>query len=371
VILMAGGQGTRLGSLAPKGCYDIKLPSGKSLYQIEVERLVRLKTLAANKAKKDEASISLPLYIMTSDATKEASKSFFSEQKFFGLPQKDVYFFEQGLLPALTFDGKIIMETPTKPALSPNGNGGVYLALKVSGVLDDFKRRGVEYVHLFGVDNVLVKAADPTYIGFSVSSKADCTNKVVHKRDPHEKVGVMCLRNKKPSVVEYTEISKDQAEAQQNGRLVYGDGNVVQHFYTVPFLQKMATTALPYHLQKKKIPYVTGEGKTVTPTTENGIKFEMFVFDVFEYANVVAFEVPREGEFTPVKNADGIDSPESARNELSAYHKKLAQQAGATFTSTEGLFEISPLLSYQGENLAFLKGQSLSPQTTPHLHSLL
>jgi len=190
---------------------------------------------------------------MTSDATKEASKKFFSDHKFFGLPQTDVHFFEQGLLPALDFDGKIIMETPTKPAFSPNGNGGVYLALKDSGVLDDFKKRGVEYVHLFGVDNVLVKAADPTYIGFSVSSKADCTNKVVHKRDPHEKVGVMCLRNNKPSVVEYTEISKQQAEARNSDqRLVYGDGNVVQHFYTVPFLQKMATTPLPYHLARKK-----------------------------------------------------------------------------------------------------------------------
>jgi len=309
---------------------------------------------------------------MTSDATKEASKKFFSDHKFFGLPQTDVHFFEQGLLPALDFDGKIIMETQTKPAFSPNGNGGVYLALKDSGVLDDFKKRGVEYVHLFGVDNVLVKAADPTYIGFSVSSKADCTNKVVHKRDPHEKVGVMCLRNNKPSVVEYTEISKQQAEARNSDqRLVYGDGNVVQHFYTVPFLQKMATTPLPYHLARKKIPYVTDEGKLETPTTENGIKFEMFVFDVFEYANVAAFEVPREGEFSPVKNADGIDSPATARNEMSGYHKKLAQQAGATFTSTDGLFEISPLISYQGENLEFLKGKSLSTQTTPHIHSLL
>jgi len=197
---------------------------------------------------------------------------------------------------------------------------------------------------------------------------------LVHKRDPHEKVGVMCLRNKKPSVVEYTEITKTQAELRHDSRLVYGDGNIAQHFFTVPFLQKMATSPLPYHVQRKKIPYVTDEGKTVTSQTENGIKFEMFVFDAFEYATVSAFEVPREGEFTPVKNAAGpgvIDSPETARNELSDYHKKLAQQAGAIFSSTEGLFEISPLVSYQGEDLESLKGKTLSPSTTPHIVSLL
>jgi len=290
-------------------------------------------------------------------------RNFFSDRKFFGLPEKDVVFFEQGLLPALTFEGKIILEKPYRPALSPNGNGGIYLALKTEGVLADMKKRGIEYVQLFGVDNVLVKAADPTFIGWAVDNKSDCANKVVHKRDPHEKVGVMCLRNKKNSVVEYTEITKEQAELKENNRLVYGDGNIAQHFYTFDFLESVATTPLPYHVAKKKIPYVDAEGKIQTPEKENGIKMEMFVFDAFEFAkHMLAFEVSREGEFSPVKNAAGtgvLDSPETARNELSAYHKALAQKAGATFTS-DGLFEISPLVSYQGENLEKLKDRTIT-----------
>jgi len=379
VFLLAGGQGTRLGSSKPKGCYDIKMPSGKSLFEFQSQRIIKAIKLAAEQEGKDAKDISVPFYVMTSLATDAGTREFFEKNNFFGLPKADVCFFQQALLPCLTKEGKILMETPTKPARSPNGNGGVWKALVDSGSLDDMKKRGIKYCHLFGVDNALVKVADPLLLGFAECKKITLVNKVVSKINPSESVGVFGLRNGLPGVIEYCELSDEMANARdESGRLSYSAGNIVQHMIAIDMLDVLCGHKLPFHVAHKKIAAVTPEGTTVKPSSNNGIKLEMFIFDVFQYApDAVCFYVSREEEFSPVKNAPGnpVDSPDSARKLMSEYHTKLAKAAGATIVVPEGfegepLFEISPLVSYGGEGLESLcKGKTF---TVPyHLSSSL
>jgi len=367
-ILLAGGQGTRLGFDRPKGCYDLGLPSHKTLFHIQADRIIKLKLLAAKKHKIEISKISLPWYIMTSFQTDMATREFFKEQKHFGLDEKDIFFFSQGNLPCLTSEGKIILESPYQVSQAPNGNGGVYRGLKMSGALDDMKRRGVVYNHFYGVDNVLVKVADPVFIGFVHHQKSECGNKVVLKTDWQEKVGVMCNKNGKAGVVEYSELTPELSQSRgSDGQLIYSAGNIGSHVFSTDFLQTVADAdCMPFHVAKKKIPHVDNNGKTVTPDKENGMKLEMFVFDSFALAKkMVCLAVLREGEFTAVKNATGIDSPHTARQDISQYHMKLATSAGAIINfdkekDSDKLFEISPLVSYAGEGLNHIKGKTFS-----------
>lgn len=391
-LLMAGGQGTRLGSLAPKGCFDIGLLSHKSLFQLQAERLQRLRVLASNAAKVPLDSVHIRWYIMTSIITHAATVIFFRTHEFFGLPEQDCVFFQQSELPALDDKGLIIMERKDKVSMAPNGNGGIFEGLKRQGALEDMKKHGIEYIHVYGVDNVLAKVADPMFIGFGALSGADCANKVVLKEDPAEKVGVMCLRDGKPSVVEYSELSAEMAQARDaSGQLVYSAGNIVQHFFTIGFLEAHATDPLSYHIAHKVIPYVdVATGHLVShPAKPNGIKLEMFVFDAFERAdNMQCLAVSRAEEFSPVKNAplahDTKDTPLTARRDVSELHCSMLQKAGATLVNkldadsaalAAGLgevkceCEISPLVSYAGEGLAkFVKGKTITLpiQITPH-----
>jgi len=377
-LLMAGGQGTRLGSSQPKGCFDINLLSHKSLFQIQAERLVRLRELAAAHAKKPVEDVHIKWYIMTSMATHAATESFFRSHSFFGLPSSDVFFFEQSELPALDMEGKIIMEEKYKPAMAPNGNGGIFEAMHRQGAIKHMMDHGVRYLHVYGVDNVLAKVADPTFIGFAVDKQADCANKVVLKRDPHEKVGVMCLRDGRPSVVEYSELPAAMSEARDgNGALLYGAANIVQHFFTIDFIKQQINTPLAYHVARKAIPHIDGKGERIVPKSPNGLKLEMFVFDAFERSQQLhCMAVPRDEEFSPVKNAAAplatsgdtkqkrvivADSPDTARKDVEALHIKLLKRAGANVqlppsdaecdVTTACLCEISPLVSYGGEGL--------------------
>jgi UDP-N-acetylglucosamine/UDP-N-acetylgalactosamine diphosphorylase len=357
VVLMAGGQGTRLGSSAPKGCYDIGLPSGKSLFQIQAERIRKIEQLAAKKA--GVSTVVVPWYVMTSGPTRGPTEKFFVENNYFGLHKENVFFFEQGVLPCISNDGKILLETKGKVAVAPDGNGGIYNALVSSKALDDMRRRGIEHIHAYCVDNCLVKVADPIFIGFSASKDVDIATKVVRKRSATESVGLILLKNGRPDVVEYSEIDKATAEAQdpkQKDILKFRAANIVNHYYSFRFLETIPRWVkdLPHHVAKKKIPYADLEsGETVKPTTPNGIKLEQFVFDVFpmlELEKFACMEVRREDEFSPLKNARGTgeDDPDTSKRDIMAQGKRWVRAAGALVTSEDPAagIEVSPLMSY-------------------------
>ncbi|CAG7874560.1 hypothetical protein HID58_091065 [Brassica napus] len=367
VVLLSGGQGTRLGSSDPKGCYNIGLPSGKSLFQIQAERILCVQRLAAQAM--SEAGPTRPVaiqwYIMTSPFTHEPTQKFFETHKYFGLEPDQVTFFQQGTLPCITKDGKFIMETPFSLAKAPDGNGGVYAALKYSGLLEDMASRGIKYVDCYGVDNVLVRVADPTFLGYFIDKGAASAAKVVRKAYPQEKVGVFVRRGKGGplTVVEYTELDESMASEtnQQTGRLKFCWSNVCLHMFTLDFLNQVANGLEKdsiYHVAEKKIPSING--------SIEGVKLEQFIFDCFPYAPSTAlFEVLREEEFAPVKNANGssFDTPESAKLLVLRLHTRWVIAAGGFLTHSVPLYatgvEVSPLCSYAGENLeAICRGRT-------------
>ncbi len=241
VLLLAGGQGTRLGVTYPKGMYSVSLPSNKSLFQIQAERLIKVKELAGQYTSNND--VKLPWYIMVSEQTLELTKDFFKKNNYFGLKQDDVIFFEQGTLPCFTKNGKIILDRKDKLSRAPDGNGGLYRALSKQKILQDMADRGLRYLHIYCVDNVLVKMADPVFTGFSISKNANCASKAVKKEDPEEKVGVICKVNDRYQVVEYSEISQGTRNLRDNdsGDLTYNAGNICNHFLTTEFLSEFCS----------------------------------------------------------------------------------------------------------------------------------
>lgn len=365
-LLLAGGQGTRLGTSAPKGCYDIGLPSGKSLFQYHCEKIRSVKKLAAREAAEGaaapeaaEGSARLPLLVMTSDATDAETRAFFGANGHFGLPPDDVIFFQQGMLPCLTPEGKLLLDSPGVLATAPNGNGGVYVSLRDSGALQSLEASGVRSVFQFGVDNILCHVAEPTFLGFCAERGADCAAKTVAKRAPHEPVGVVATVDGAPAVVEYSEITKEMAEGVgEGGRLHFGSAHICVNYFSVPFLRTFCEkelATLPLHVARKKIPHTTADGQRVSPDSPNGIKLELFIFDTFRHAkSMVALEVPRDEEFAPVKNPPGAkdDSPDTARQLINALSRKRVTAAGGHIEGDgDAVLEVSPLLSYAGEGL--------------------
>eukprot|EP00095_Tigriopus_kingsejongensis_P000568 snap_masked-scaffold372_size192401-processed-gene-0.5 protein:Tk00568 transcript:snap_masked-scaffold372_size192401-processed-gene-0.5-mRNA-1 annotation:"hypothetical protein CAPTEDRAFT_160367" len=374
VICLAGGQGTRLGSPHPKGMFDIGLPSGKTLYQIQVERLLRLGELSGSPDR-------IPMYIMTSEHTKEPTAQFFRENQHFGMKAENIVLFEQRMIPCHDLQGQIILSSPYKVARAPDGNGGLYWALKHEGILDDMSRRGVRYIHVYCVDNVLVKMADPVFLGKCIQSQVETANKVVEKSFPSEAVGVVARIDGHIQVVEYSEIKKGTSEMRTpEGKLVFRAGNICNHFFTTTFLSRICTdeflSKLPLHLARKKIPYVNPDDmSTVQCSVPNGVKLEKFVFDVFQFSNsFLVWECRREEEFSPLKNADALgqkDTPTTAREAVFSLHRKFVERAGGSIVSTpEGenntiVCEISPRTSYGGEGLApRVDGRKLEPPVT-------
>lgn len=357
VVLMAGGQGTRLGSSDPKGCFNIGLPSEKSLFQIQAERIRKVQRLAHKKSGKD--NVVVPWYVMTSGPTRGPTEKYFVENSYFGLEKENVMIFEQGVLPCISNEGKILLESKGRVAVAPDGNGGIYEALVKSPVMGDMRKRGIQHIHAYCVDNCLVKVADPVFLGFAASKDVDIATKVVRKRNATESVGLILLKNGKPDVVEYSEIDKETAEAKdakQPDVLKFRAANIVNHYYSFRFLESIPDWAhkLPHHVARKKIPYVDTEtGNTVKPEKPNGIKLEQFVFDCFpmlELKQFACMEVKREDEFSPLKNAKGTgeDDPDTSKKDIVDQGKRWAQAAGATVVSAgsgDGI-EVSPLISY-------------------------
>lgn len=371
VLLLAGGQGTRLGSSAPKGCYNIQLPSGKSLFQIQAERIYQLQVLAQRSSGKSKVVI--PWYVMTSGPTREPTETFFREHNYFGLDPENVIFFEQGTLPCISNDGKILLDDKGKIATAPDGNGGLYAALRMPtspgqpSVLDDLQKRGIKYVHAYGVDNCLVKVGDPVFIGVCVDKQVPAGVKVVKKTDPAESVGVVACKDGKFSVVEYSEIPKELSEARdQEGELLMRAANIANHFYTTDFLVNQVPKfeeKMAYHVARKKIPSIDLEtGQRVKPESPNGIKMELFIFDVFPFCQDLAiFEVERREEFSPLKNASGTasDNPETSRRDLLAQHRRWLEKAGVQVPPGIDI-ELSPKLTYAGEGLSPLQGTTFT-----------
>ncbi|XP_044253377.1 UDP-N-acetylhexosamine pyrophosphorylase-like protein 1 [Tribolium madens] len=365
VLLLAGGQGTRLGVTYPKGMYSVGLPSGKTIFQIQAERIRRVQHLAKKYTGK---AGKVTWYIMTSGPTDEMTETFLKSHNSFGLDPENVVLFKQGLLPCFDFDGKIILEAPNLVALAPDGNGGIYRALNVNGILDDMRRRGVKYIHAHSVDNILTKVADPVFIGYFIEKGGDCAAKVVKKAGPTEAVGVVCQINGRFQVVEYSEISEEKAHLRdEEGNLVYSAGNICNHLFTTAFLQRVSDEfdeELKLHVAKKKIPFVDDNGKTITPEKPNGIKIEKFIFDVFPFSDrFVTWEVPRKSEFSAMKNTDSVgkDCPFTARQDLLALHRTYIEKAGGVVSAE---VEISPLLSYTGEGLEDrVKGKTFTETT--------
>ncbi len=305
-ILLAGGQGTRLGFDKAKGMYNIG----------ETKELYIFEQLIANLKKVTSAADAwVPLYIMTSEKNDEQTRKFFREHDFFGYNPDYVKFFVQEMVPAVDFDGNVLVEAEDSLAMSPNGNGGWFKSLIKAGYDADIKEKGVEWLNVFAVDNVLQQIADPVFVGATIESGCVSGAKVVRKVDPYERVGAMCLEDGKPSIVEYYELTPEMAEARdEKGTLLYGFGVILNYLFRVDKLLEIAEKSLPLHVVEKKVPYIDENGVAVKPETPNAYKFETLILDmVYMMDNCLSFEVDREKEFAPVKNATGTDSVESAR----------------------------------------------------------
>ncbi len=308
-ILLAGGQGTRLGFDKAKGMYNIGV--NKDLYIFE--QLIR------NLQKvTDEVGAFVPLYIMTSDKNDAQTREFFAEHDYFGYNKDFVKFFVQEMVPAVDFEGNVLVESEDSLAMSPNGNGGWFTSLVKAGLGEDLKAKGVEWLNVFAVDNVLQQIADPVFVGATIQSGCVSGAKVVRKCDPYERVGALCLEDGKPSIIEYYELTPEMAEAtNEAGSLLYGFGVILNYLFSVEKLFDIAEKQMPLHIVEKKVPYIDENGNAVKPETPNAYKFETLILDmVYMMDNCLSFEVEREKEFAPVKNATGVDSVESARELL-------------------------------------------------------
>lgn len=314
VMVVAGGQGTRLGFDGPKGVYPLGPVTGRTLFQLQAQKI---------RGARRRSDAAIPWLVMTSDATDAATRAYFAAESFFGLPEADVFFLRQGAAPALDFDGRLILEAPGRIAESPNGHGGAFQALADSGALDELERRGVTTISYYQVDNPLIQLADPVFLGLHDEAGAEMSAKVVCKIDPMEKVGVLARVDGKVGVVEYTEIDDAHRFAKdESGDLLYWAGSIAIHALETGFARRIAADAerhLPYHASAKKIPCVDAAGAPLKPNEPNGHKLERFLFDALPAAQrVTLVEVAREDEYAPLKNAQGGDSPATARAALDA-----------------------------------------------------
>jgi UDP-N-acetylglucosamine/UDP-N-acetylgalactosamine diphosphorylase len=313
VLLVAGGQGTRLGFDKPKGVFPIGPVSNKTLFQVHADKVF---ALARRHGKP------VPFLVMTSPATHADTEAYFAEQDYFDLGRENVYFFKQGTMPAVDIaTGRLLLEAPGVLFSSPNGHGGTLTALSESGVLDEVAGRGVKHVFYFQVDNPLVKIGDPVFLGKHIAVRSEASSKAIAKSYAKEKMGVLALIDGRCGIVEYSDLSSELAEqCDLHGQLVYRAGSPAIHLFDLGFLKRVTRGAsrLPFHIARKKVPHLDETGQPVNPTKENALKFEMFVFDALPMADRwLVMESPRADEFSPVKNADGVDSPATAKRDLS------------------------------------------------------
>ena len=305
-VLLAGGQGTRLGFDHPKGTYPIGVTTDLTIFECLFRNL---------KDTVKQAGKPFLFFIMTSKINDAETREFFEAHDYFGYPKEYVKFFIQDMAPCTDFDGNVLLAEKGHIALSPNGNGGWYHSLKKSGLDRLLFENGVEYLSCFAVDNVLQRINDPAFVGATVLSGADVGAKVIRKANPTERVGVICTKNGHPSIVEYYEITEEMKTLRdENGDLLYNFGVILNYLFKVSKLEEVFAKKMPVHIAKKKIPYVNEKGEPVHPEEPNGNKYELLVLDMIELmGSCLPYEIVREKEFAPVKNPTGTDSVESAR----------------------------------------------------------
>ena len=331
---LAGGQGSRLGFEGPKGTYDFGLPSHATLFRLQARRLMNLGAKAGKP---------IPWAIMTSPLNREETERHFEEHSYFGYNRDYIRFFNQGTLCTLRPDGTPLKDENGNYVEVPDGNGGCFRALAMSGTLAWFVEKGVRFVFLHNIDNALVKMCDPAFVGaLAANGIAPCAAKVVHKLSAGEKLGIFAYRNSKPAVLEYSDISDELRSARlPDGSLEYDGGNTGMYVFRMDALRKISARELPWHVARKTVNGV-----------ENCYKFEQFLLDVFPlFGKLLPFGVEREDEFAPIKNATGNDSPESARKMLGNLHRYWLEKAKIDLKPGK-YYEISPRLTYAGENLS-------------------
>ena len=351
-FVVAGGQGTRLGYDGPKGTYPVTPVLKKTLFNVFADKL-RAAGLRYGKP--------LHWFIMTSHINHAATEAFFRDNSFFGLAESQVHFFRQGRMPAVSFDGTILLEDKHRIAMSPDGHGGSLRALQRSGAVDLMQREGIDILSYFQVDNPLVRFIDPAFVGWHLKTRSEMSSKMVPKAYAGEKVGHFCTQRGRTVVIEYSDLPKAmQEETDASGKLRYLAGSIAIHLLDREFIRRMATgaDALPFHRADKKIPCLDAAGNVVKPEKPNGVKFEMFVFDALPFAkNPVVIETDRADDFSPVKNAEGLDSPKTcAEDQLRQFVRWTNANGAAVPADATGLppfaFEVSPLFGYDEDSFA-------------------
>lgn len=343
-FVVAGGQGSRLGFEGPKGKYPVGPVSGKSLFQIHAEKLLRY----SNKY-----GTAIPWLIMASRVNHPETVQFLEENDYFGLREDDVMVFSQNMIPSLDKDGRLLLETKCSLFKNPDGHGGSLTALNTSGALDFLERRGIETISYFQVDNPLVRIIDPVFIGFHVMEKASVSSKAVRKASPDEKVGVFVrFHHRRIGVMEYSDLPEEKKNLRdEGGALQFSMGNIAIHLFNRDFISEITSgreIALPYHVARKKIRvYLEGGLREI-----EGFKFEKFVFDALPLTDRnIVFETIRDEEFAPVKNKSGVDSVETARKLMSDLFRKWLEGRSITIPPRVRVIEISPLLAVEPGDL--------------------
>ncbi len=343
-FVVAGGQGSRLGYEGPKGKYPVGQVSGKTLFQIHAEKIVKYSS---------KYGVAIPLLIMTSRANNDETEAYFRENSYFGLGPENVFIFPQNMIPSLDAKGKLIMETKKNVFKNPDGHGGSLTALYTSGVIGEMKKRGIETISYFQVDNPLVKIIDPVFIGFHALRGADISSKAVRKAYPEEKVGVFVrFSNHTIGVVEYSDLPEEKARSvDDKGGLRYSSGSIAIHLFQREFVERITAgteISLPFHTARKKIKaFHGGAGKEI-----DGFKFEKFVFDALPMTEKnIVFETLREEEFAPVKNASGVDSVESAQKMMDDQYRSWLVGRGVWIPAGIRAVEISPLAAVEPDDI--------------------
>jgi len=351
-LVVAGGAGTRLGFDGPKGCLAVSPVRRKSLFQLFAEQI--LATVRRYGA-------AVPWYIMTSPENDAATRQFFARHEFFGLNRRDVFFFTQGQMPAVDFAGRVLLAEPDRIAWSPDGHGGCLAALARSGALEDMARRGIDYISYFQVDNPLVRCVDPLFIGLHARHGAEMSAKALPKREPRERVGNFCIAGGKVCVIEYSDFPDELALAtEDDGRLRFNAGSIAIHILSREFVEHLTaggTCLLPFHRAEKKVPHVDAAGNKVHPDRPNAVKLEMFIFDALPLSQrTVILETVRSEEFSPVKNAAGDDSVQTALRDQIRRSAEWLERAGVAVPrdahgEVAAAIEISPLLALEAGDL--------------------